>query len=1809
MGIEETIQKTETKETAEKIDLLDDVDAVDDVSPLEPEKKTELREILSFMEEVRNEHQLLPANFSIRYEPRSLPNIDEFIESKAIEQELKRLESESVNSKEAIKGQIKAIDAQISTLEGESVNSEAKKILLSIKLLMQRYAELVLENIQLQEKSGALREKFSSALLSESGINGTEELLGKIDQTEKERWGTKHELNRLSGNPILVLADLAKPIIGQKRQIPELRQKYYNLTSESTKLHGLQYINVPYTHIEDVETENRKIEHLISGVAAKIGEQTLLQAESGLIRLESLPQVEEKLSKEKMEQLNLGYLELVLPPQLAATNPELREKLIQELPEIFSTDFNLVYGDLDYSTKLARKIEVSEKAKVLMEELSQDGSEGCEQLRYKLLDIMNQVEQDKKFEDLNFLFSNFERIEKLNEILGTFNSDLEMLANGSFSALGADSYFEIQARIRSLRLYIGSAENGNFLKNLANNFDLERWQIISHDQEIIAQFGQERISQVGNLIANRLLEKLFDSTEDSGKRDTAEKLFEFHDPKVAPFVILNAYTLKGYGGIREFMTPKREGENCKLVDYILSFSEDEIEELNNLNIPGLVELVNLIRQKPENYKNSASFPQENEDGEIVQKHLDTLLSSMLQRGSGKEISYFMEILGSKGKISDEIYTIISKIDTDPSVLSMLKLRVANGETKAMDQMLKSLMNSKEKQASINRICSAAGNLGIFSVPKSEEEKIAFNNSLKNLLDEVLRYAKDLTPNNIGFLLSAYNYVEGEGTNLNVFLSSDEFKNNFPSIFTQSDRAAELILTRIIQQGDANCEKLLLELINDESTNSFMHGKISEVLMKAFMPHRNDAENLSVETIQKRQEYFLEVIGWLDEEGAKGAQAGQILADFFGRITPTAISELEWSTFFTKEIMTKIQSVQDPEITYYLLEAAQKLRLPVENFPEEIIKVYKGELNSGVWSHHSSLARLATDQNADYTPEQAAQILATINLDQLNGQDCELIKFLLNKDLITDKEKATELNLLLIYRQIISGRETIEIDTSVPFDENWEKLLAAYLETDQEFRLTPEQVSSLVEIFQDEQNKNLVLKNFQELYLKTLNSLQEGQIPFTVNLLTDLVKRNEGAGQLKYVEALSNLINQLKNLSKDSNVAAQSRVDGIASLSRQEERFVKEKWSEADKAIFYNISAEIIQASPALYTDFAQVFNRLSPKQLKQFNAEVLPLYQAQLVILQKEGQTGENPAYNLRDLVQIRRTLEQLEFDLDGGKTSEELFPENKAGILQVIKEKFKDRFGLIKVPDEMDKEKIQSLQNIVRYLGNLNGRNAQKELILSFYLGLMLNEEWQSFRQGEEINPSEYFEGQNLTTIQNFLKERSSGNPITAENLGISEENLPDFQTLLQDETVSQLIGSVETIDIKIGNVARSIEDLKDEDAYPDEKDKGILRLYLQYDKLVGSTLAKTFQEASGKQMEFSTDERLVQRELAEIFSVETWQPEQVKKIQEEVRTINLITRMIKNIESQNVSGSIEELQRRLVPPSEVVNIFNKIGEEFKVSSGAMALSQDLTYLESIIVKSDEKLDEDEKTVLKNYLRSIREQMTSMEKILEQVTDQFNQIRQSLGSSHSEVLSSRIEEIGSLISDKQNSIEIISRTTSNMNLIIPNMRQCLGCLTKECNNDTNLTFGDMGKFYLMSQSGKQEGSISDEIVLFAPVTKDDGSREMTFMMDRIYGLKSADVLLSHVNSLLKKMRQIKTKFPEAKISILVTNESMSGCGLSTGIMAERIRQLQDGINISVTDNIEVDVVKSAAGDYYTEVGNGSPRETGPRQVGGIILT
>jgi hypothetical protein len=210
------------------------------------------------------------------------------------------------------------------------------------------------------------------------------------------------------------------------------------------------------------------------------------------------------------------------------------------------------------------------------------------------------------------------------------------------------------------------------------------------------------------------------------------------------------------------------------------------------------------------------------------------------------------------------------------------------------------------------------------------------------------------------------------------------------------------------------------------------------------------------------------------------------------------------------------------------------------------------------------------------------------------------------------------------------------------------------------------------------------------------------------------------------------------------------------LANQELRISSEKWSQDDRSEFYNLSRDIIEAAPSLYTSFGPVLKELSPKEMKIFLQEIFPMYQAELITIQEISGNDRNVTYKPRDLVVVRQAIKNLVKDLENN-------PENKILVLtaeknrftEVIKNSFKNRFGILKVPEEFNKQNIRSVQNSIRYLGNITGRNKTTEALIALYLGLQLNDEWDKFRQGEDIKPEEYLEEAQLESIKSILEEK----------------------------------------------------------------------------------------------------------------------------------------------------------------------------------------------------------------------------------------------------------------------------------------------------------------------------------------------------------------------------------------------------------------------------------------------------------------------
>ena len=300
------------------------------------------------------------------------------------------------------------------------------------------------------------------------------------------------------------------------------------------------------------------------------------------------------------------------------------------------------------------------------------------------------------------------------------------------------------------------------------------------------------------------------------------------------------------------------------------------------------------------------------------------------------------------------------------------------------------------------------------------------------------------------------------------------------------------------------------------------------------------------------------------------------------------------------------------------------------------------------------------------------------------------------------------------------------------------------------------------------------------------------------------------------------------------------------------------------------------------------------------------------------------------------------------------------------------------------------------------------------------------------------------------------------------------------------------------------------------------------------------------------------------------------------------------------------------MTPSQQIIDIFNRLGEEFQTSSGALALSQDLVYLENLVSKDSDKITPEEKQTIDDYLGSIKEQMIKLEETMGVVRTQMEGLMSRLSPQKSELeenLSIRLEDAKQILANRLEGAGIVSRLNHRFDLIIENMRQCLGCLSKECNNDTNLTFGDQTKFHLLAQNPSElRSSMADEIVFACPTTYQEGGQELSLVMDRIYGSNSSEILTSNILCLAKKLRQIKQEFPQAKISILISQAAASGCGMNSDLISERLTKLlPKKTKIEPVNDAQVDLPPSASGDHYVEFGGGA-RVSGARAINGTRI-
>ena len=1348
--------------------------------------------------------------------------------------------------------------------------------------------------------------------------------------------------------------------------------------------------------------------------------------------------------------------------------------------------------------------------------------------------------------------------------------------------------------------------------------NLVRWQAIKNDPELVHLFGQEAIEEMDEAALHSIIDELLTNPSREGSPKLGFSLLHLENADAIPFAILNCWREGGYNFDYPFLHDAAGSYNFDFPDeplptisndtpiykYIAALPEAEVAKLPQLAVPGIPEVIEVVRGNPENFLEKTQF----------EAFVRTYASEYGLR-LGKARDEIVDGGWDPEATSTRIVTLLERMPLfDRDVTSEQKRAVANPIAQIVQQRVEAAAVDWLTHGDTRKQAFAVGIFGSRELTLGDEGYQAIESFLgesenvslqKEMVDRILFRTDDSDA--MQAVLRAYSHLDPEVQAVLRGEATDVVRQLLRQGERRIDAATLATLGAILDRDVTDVEKIIDFLQNNDSLLvTFNHREID-----AYSKLVNSEALLTTVQELKAYGYYFDVdhLSVLEDVAANRES---IVAKI--REIRTVAPDYEYKFHFERiEETNEDMYITDPYDVFMYKNGEKSV--------DKLHKMYEA-LGEVPREFSDAFLRYAWKRNtegqvdtADITAEQyqafhrnIAFLTGTRGTPLSPAVDREvggLIMHMHSKIASKLLMQAAVMDIAIADGQA-KGSETLTIT-----QDNWQQLLHLYLRSQdgleylQEGRYSSGAAEKIKGLFTDQKVKDFCLQQIKAEWLSYLDGEVIDAVPFSLQAISRMIEYTGGAGPLSQLESLQKFIHGVDKAFSTPNLSNETKRAILEGLRDTEARFTREKWSNEARTDFYDISTDILSADPELFSEYFTIFPQLNPAELKRFAKEFYPFYRAKLALLEKPGKV-----HDLEDIVALRADIRDFSYLLGSEDTAFDL---KRAQLSEEIKTLFKDRFGITQIPEELTQDNIRSLNDISLYLANLNDRNPDRETMLGFYLALKLNGQWDAFRRGEVIDPTTYLVPGKSALIADLLRRRQELSPLTPDNLGITQEDMPEFLRLLQQETQNIVIGNIETIDVKLSNIILNLRTIVDLDLYPEPLDKKRMELLLRWgNKKIGSVVARMYQQQTqpSKTFTFTADDEQIRRQVIQIMEetegIDATDPKSLKEhFQDGMKPLATGVNLLNFVDESDAQSEIGILQDRLSPNPDVIAIFRRLGENFKPTSGALALSQDLTYLDTLVVKREDELQTGEKELLTEYIGSIREQVIKLEEIYGKIAQKFTAMRQGSKSTGNPLLEAKFADIDRVIHAQASQQTVTSTITEDINVIIENMRECLSCTRQGANNDTNLTFGDTNKFYVYSQTETQQnGSISDQVVFLEPITHEDGTEEMAFVFDRIYGTNTPTILQNQVETVLKKARAIKGRFPNVKLSLFVTSAAIQTGGSSLDMF---LKSLQDSDTRAIRESATVNVAASAFADHYVEFG-GSVRVSGERSVAGITI-
>ena len=755
------------------------------------------------------------------------------------------------------------------------------------------------------------------------------------------------------------------------------------------------------------------------------------------------------------------------------------------------------------------------------------------------------------------------------------------------------------------------------------------------------------------------------------------------------------------------------------------------------------------------------------------------------------------------------------------------------------------------------------------------------------------------------------------------------------------------------------------------------------------------------------------------------------------------------------------------------------------------------------------------------------------------------------------------------------------------DKNWIYIVWLYsaIEYFEDDKSISDEIKSTIRpLFQNKENKNFIYEKLTELLNKSL-SADKDLTDEEIALLAVLNKK--WLANMWQSESLAKFIYWINKLGKN--------YDFVVAFGETKWEILKfvdchRKNLNELMTLFYEISIFLLEKSPSIYRNLMKLLNMLDSEQQERFCREIFPLYNVELFLWEGEWKykllwTYANNNVEAQLIPMHERIKELLNNIKDWeNRGINSLLNNEKSCLVNNVKKLFKEKFWIKKIPPEFTKENIESIEWHSIYLSNMNGVDEEKTAVLWYFLSLKLNGNRSEFRAWKYFDPSEYMDSSKVSIINDYLSKRSDRKDICK----LYDVNENDMKILQENES-NIIMWNTNWIMDRLKTIESNVKTLLDEDVYTGRQK--IIKSYIDKGlwKDLWRLLFKQFKILLGQNIPLNDEEKkMLSTLIGEFWSDIMNSKEKVGELQMEYKWISEVINFVNKILENDLQKEVQDFVDCCIPSEENLRLLKKIWinlEDRKmVSSNAF-----LSFIDGKIetAKKEGKLTEEEYKLLSEYMVKVHKELDDLYAIKDRLMILYKEMEKYIDNFKGTELEQRFKGMSPCFFTKADveKKNIVSLMTNDMDIVIKNIRQCLRCRGKWCNNDTDLSFGCNDRFFITTSHREWDTSFADELVTLLPRVPNE--EWFSFVMDKIYWDNgSPDVLLNNIYVILKKISKLS---PELRKQLSIFVPDWIWLKLDEEWVA-KIKKQYNWVNITKQD-ITVTVEPQPITDSYHEFG------------------